>query len=98
MCLIYLFFVESSQHLKKELKIDKNVVNDFFIKDVMTFWNERLCQNNLNLDNDIINLFSLFFNKINQYSQKWDRSALIMVIIIYLIPLELYSLKLSFDF
>lgn len=46
----------------------------------MTFWNERLCQNNLDLDDGVIHLFSLFHNIINQYLQKWDRSALIMVI------------------
>lgn len=65
---------------KEELKIDKYMVNNFFTKDVMTFWNERLCQNNLDLDDGVIHLFSLFHNKINQYLQKWDRSALIMVI------------------
>lgn len=37
------------------------------------------------MDDGIIDLFSMLDNKINQYSQKWDRSTLIMVIIINII-------------
>lgn len=49
----------------------------------MKFWHER--NNLINTDHDIIDngvidLFSLLDNMISQYSQKWDRSTLIMVI------------------
>jgi len=71
--------IESSPvQSKQELKLDKNIFNDFIIKDVMKFWDKR---DKCNIDDGIIDLFSLFDKKISQYIEKWDRSALVMVII-----------------
>lgn len=69
-------------HNKQEFKLDKNVFHNFIVKDVMTFWCKR---NDWNIDDGVINLYSLFDNKISEYSQKWDRSTLTMVIIIKII-------------
>lgn len=56
--------------------------HNFIVKDVMTFWYKR---NDWNIDDGVINLYSLFDNKITEYSQKWDRSTLTVVIIIKII-------------
>lgn len=59
---------------KRELKIDKNAFSAFICTDIMTFW-EKI--DNHNIDDGIIDLFSLLDNKISQYLQIWDRSNLV---------------------
>lgn len=44
----------------------------------MTFWEEI---DNNNIDDGIIDLFSLLDNKISQYLQIWDRSNLVTVLV-----------------
>jgi len=44
----------------------------------MTFW-EKI--DNHNIDDGIIDLFSLLDNKISQYLQIWDRSNLVTVLV-----------------
>lgn len=74
---LYIFIVLSPIS-KQELKIDRNMIHYFIENDLITFWEEK---NYWNIDDAIIDLFSLLNNKISQYLQKWDRSTLIMVII-----------------
>lgn len=64
--------------MKQELKMDKTMFHNFIVKDVITFWNDK---DYWNMDDGIINLYSLFDNKISQYLLKWDRSTLVPVII-----------------
>jgi len=64
---------------KQELKIDKNLLNAFICKDIMTFWEKF---DNYNIDDGIIDLFSLLDNKISQYLQIWDRSTLVTVLLL----------------
>lgn len=65
--------------IKQELKIDKNLLNAFICKDIMTFWEKF---DNYNIDDGIIDLFSLLDNKISQYLQIWDRSTLVTVLLL----------------
>lgn len=81
--LTYVLFLELLPvHIKQEFKLDKNIFHNFIVKDVMPFWYKR---NDWNIDDGVINLYSLFDNKISEYSQKWDRSTLTVVIIIKII-------------
>lgn len=66
----------STSHSKQELIIDKSMLNEFINRNVITFWNGR---NDFNTDDGIIELFSILDRIISQYSQKWDRSTLVMV-------------------
>lgn len=62
---------------KNELQIDKNMLHNFIHNNVVTFWDSK---SYWNVDDEIIDLYSLLDNKISQYLQIWDRSALITVI------------------
>lgn len=64
--------------IKQEFKIDKHSFSAFICTDIMTFW-EKI--DNHNIDDGIIDLFSLLDNKISQYLQIWDRSNLITVLV-----------------
>lgn len=69
---------------KQELKVDQHMLHSFIMQDIMKFWDKR---NNLNIcsemiDDGVIDLFSLLDKKVSQYLQKWDRSSLIMVIMV----------------
>lgn len=56
------------------------MLQNFIENDLISFWDEKT---DWNVDDRIIDLFSLLNNKISQYLQKWDRSTLIMVILTY---------------
>lgn len=80
---------------KQELKIDKTLFRSFICKDIMSFWNEI---DVYNVDDGIVDLFSILDNKISQYLQIWDRSTLVTVIIFYdftccLKKIKIYILK-----
>lgn len=68
----------SPVHSKQEFKFDKVAFCNFLASDVLSFWEKK--NNNWNIDDGIINLYSLFDNKISQYSLLWDRSTLTKVI------------------
>lgn len=72
-----LFFFSFSE-LKQELEIDKNTLQNFITNDIMKFWDE-VGINGLNIDDGIIDLFSLLDNRISQYLQKWNRLTLTKV-------------------
>jgi glutaredoxin-related protein len=59
---------------KQELKIDKTLFQAFICKDIMSFWDKI---DVYNIDDGIIDLFSVLDNKISQYLQIWDRSTLV---------------------
>lgn len=78
--LFFIFLELSPVCNKQELKIDRTVLHKFIVQNVLAFWNSR---EDYNVDDGIIDLYSLLDNKISQYLLKWDRSTLVLVIIYY---------------
>lgn len=72
---MFLFFTE----LKQELEIDQTMLQNFITNDIMKFW-DQIGYNVLNIDDGVIDLFSLLDNRISQYLQKWNRMMLIKVV------------------
>ncbi|XP_050522030.1 ATPase family AAA domain-containing protein 2-like isoform X2 [Daktulosphaira vitifoliae] len=59
--------------IRQEFKVDKTLLYNF-INSIVTFWNGK---NEWNVDDGIIDLYSMLDQKILLYNEKWDRSSLI---------------------